>query len=139
MLYGSNKFSRDFCCMDCFLNEVLENVVSEDDYKSVQIICNCELAEDVLKTLSNAEINGFGLTYAMIEFNNEEYDKEYVISVTSEGELWCEPLWRSTNEYHEAGYIYTEGDIVFIYKDDINDEILDNIGAEVLVDFTINE
>ena len=32
-------------------------------------------------------------------------------------EIYCEKAWHGDNEYHKAGYLYTEGDIIYVPAD----------------------
>ena len=129
-----------FNCIHELIGDAIETVMeSEEEYASVTIVASCELAEDLIKTLSSTEVNGFNLTYGIIEFNNIEYDGLYYVSINKDGTLWCEPAWHKDNEWHKAGYLYTEGTLIYIAEDDINDEIIETLGENNILIFDFAE
>ena len=132
--------NTDFYCIHELINDALKTVLeSDDECGSVTIVANGELAEDLVKTLSNTEVNGFDLTYGIIEFNNEEYDGLYYVTINKDGTLWCEPAWHEDNEWHKAGYLYTEGLLVYIMSDDVDDEIIKALGENNILIFDFAE
>lgn len=76
---------------------------------------------DLLRALMNHE----EVTPMTIEIHSEEldgYDKEYYIELTKDMELFVEPAYREKNEHHEAGYICSWADMIFVDMD-ADDEI----------------
>lgn len=130
----------EFQCIHELIGDVIETVVElDDEYGSVTIVANCELAEDLVKTLSNIEIDDFEITYGIVEFNNIEYDGLYYVTINNDGTLWCEPAWHGDNEYHKAGYNYTEGNLIYIWSEDIDDKIIETLEDNNILIFDFAE
>lgn len=95
------------------LAEKMIDLAVEDD---VMAIVNFEEARDLVQALAE---NGC-LTIMDIELCSPEidgYDKEYFVTVTNDGYLWCERAWHETNEYHEAGYLRYGEKLCYIHEE----------------------
>lgn len=129
-----------FNCIHELIGDAIETVMeSDEEYASVTIVANSDLTESLIKTLSNTEVNGFDLTYGIIEINNEEYDDLYYVTINTDGTLWCEPAWHEDNQWHKAGYLYTEGEVIYLMSEDVNDEIIEALGENNILIFDFAE
>lgn len=117
-----------FHCIHELISDMVETVMtSEDEYAFVTVACNQDLAEDLIKTISNTTINGFEFYFGFINFDTNDYEKEYYITINSDGELSCEKAWHEDNEYHKEGYLYTVGEVIYVFMDEygVEKELID--------------
>lgn len=117
MEYNFNKVQdADFCCKFCFLNNVMSEFeqLESDDYASVVVIANEDLAHDLFRELSEVrcECGDRIFGYGFVNFDNYEYEGEYIISISSDFTLSIEPMVTDTGDY-----LYSEGEIIFIHED----------------------
>ena len=116
----------------------LDTFADEDGYSSVGIIAKYEQAKEVIQ-----EAVSFGFDIKNIELEEPKidwYDKEFAITLTSNGEIWCQKMWYPDNEFHEAGYICGEDNVTYIHSD-CNSKALENydMDNDVIVEFSIDE
>lgn len=126
---------KDYCCLDCFLDSVLRCYDKLNKHQGVSIIANSEISEILIKELLMFdEDRKFNIS--LIDINNEDYDLEYVITLSSNNTLWCEPAWRS-NQYG-TGYIGVESEYIFIHED-IPSSILKSAHSDNIIVFGIDD
>lgn len=136
--------TKDFCCLDKFSEEVISKLVSlMDNLGSVSIVADGDVIQELVKRILSLEVEfkecgivEFDL--GVISFSPEEYDgynKEYILTLTSDFELWCEPMWRD-NEYG-TGYIDVESEAVYVYED-CDYQVLEKINSEDVVVFGVD-
>lgn len=109
---------KDFACA---VSDTYDRVKSDDEYNSVDVVAKYEDAKEIIR-----ELIGIGYGIAFIDkFGNPEwdgYDDAFVISLLDD-EIWCEPVKR------DAGYIFVEADVVYIF-DDCNSKIIPKIESD---------
>lgn len=132
--------STEFYCIHELINDAIETVMESDEGNaSVTIVANPLLTESLVKALSCTEVNGFDLTYGIIEINNEEYDNLYYVTITNDGEIWCEQAFHEDNQWHKAGYLYAYAELMYIMSEDVNEEIIKTLGENNILIFDFDE
>jgi hypothetical protein len=138
-----NKYSHknkepnvtNFCCINHFVEEIIDELFnSDEEFASTSIVANKEFSQDLIRVLLSLkdEDDDFVFDMAMVSFDSVEYDSEYIISIGTDFEVWCEPMWRE-NEY-STGYLNTESEHAYVL-DDSNFKVLDNIDCDDITIF----
>jgi len=126
---------KDFCCPDCFVDKLINDVLdhSDKDFYDVCIVANGELAEKLFRILASIqdENDEFLFDFTWVDFSYE-YDKEYLITITSDLKLCLEQAYYE-NE-NNTGYLSVECDKAFI-DGSTNSKILTKIDAEETIIF----
>ena len=124
-----------FSCVEELVDDMIDTVLEfDDEFASVTLVANSELTNKVFKEFSSIEVNGFEISYGIVEINNEEYDDLYYLTFGNDGKVWVEKAWHEDNQWHKAGYLYTESDLVYLAGCDGCKEIMDAIdGNEILI------
>ena len=127
-------------------NFLLECILSNDKYREVNIVAKYEIAREVIGYLAGAN-KLVNLDIAQPDFNG--YDKEYVITVTTEGEIWAEPMWREAyyidgKLMREAGYIHVgldevDGNSIVYIHNDCSSKVIPFVGEAETFEFSIDE
>lgn len=129
----------DFCCLNCFINDVIGTVFdSNEEYATVDIIAHGDLTQEIIREVLSIKIDEDICPFSLgiIEFNPVNYDKEYVVSINKEMEIWCEPAWRD-NEYG-TGYVMMGGDEVYVHED-CNYKVWNSIDSDNIKIFGFEE
>ena len=124
-----------------FIVQVIDNLdtfADEDDYSSVGVIAKYEQTKEVVQ-----EAVSFGFDIKNIELEEPEidwYDKEFIITLNNNREIWCQKMWHPDNRFHKAGYIYGEDNVTYIHSD-CNSKVLENydMNNDVIVEFSIGD
>lgn len=125
-----NVDTIDFCCIDHFIEEIVEELCdAEEEFVSTSIIANGEFTHDLIKILLSDE-NDFDMY--IVNFDAEDYCGEYIVTITNDFKLFCEPMYRD-NKYGE-GYLTAESDYVYLLEDS-NFKILDSITSDKIIIF----
>ena len=129
-----------FSCVEELVNDMIDTILEfDDEFASVTLVANPEIINKVFKEFSSIEVNGFEINYGVVEIDNEEYDDLYYLTFGNDGKVWVEKAWHEDNQWHKAGYLYTESDLVYLAGCDSCKEIIDAIeGNEILI-FDIDE
>ena len=136
MKYSKNKFRNiTFSCIEELVDNMIDDVVkSNNEYYTVNLIANTEIMTEAFKRFCEIKINGFEIDFGIVEINTEEYDDLYYLTFGNDGKLWIEKAWHEDNQWHKAGYLYTESDFVYLAGCDGCKEIMDAIdGNEILI------
>ena len=125
------------------IREIIEDMIettlnSEEGYGRVTLVAKIELIEKILKMFSATEVNGFEISYSLISIDTLEYDDLYYLTFDNDGKIWVEKAWHNDNRWHKAGYLYTESDLMYVFSDDINDEIMEEIDNNNILVFDID-
>ena len=127
---------EDCCCINHFLDSVIEEVFDTDsDFSSTTIVASGELAQDLIRLLLSTTMeddDDFVFHMGMVDFDSIEYDQEYYISINTDHEVWCCPSYQD-DEYGK-GYLIDGADHTYIFED-CNYKILDKIESDVVTIF----
>lgn len=130
----------EFSCIDELVQDMVEVILNaEDEYTAVTLVANTDITIEVFKKLSAIEVNGFKTNYGIVGLNTEEYDDLYYLSLGKDGKIWVEPAWHDDNKWHKAGYLLTEGELLYIPNCDVNSEIIETISNNNILIFSIKE
>ena len=118
---------EDCCCINHFLDSVIEEVFDTDsDFSSTTIVASGELAQDLIRLLLSTTMeddDDFVFHMGMVDFDSVEYDQEYYISINTDHEVWCEPAC------HDGIYYTDEADHTYVYEES-NYKILDKVESD---------
>lgn len=117
MSYNFSKVQdTNFCCLECLIGDMIEVLdLGNDVNKSVTVVGDEFLIQDLLRTFANIELgDGDRFNFELIDLDTVSYSDLYYFSVTNDMDIYIEKAWHPKNEWHDAGYLYTEGDIVYI-------------------------
>lgn len=98
-------------------------------------------AAALIKELLNDDffkISTLGINIAPPEFDG--YEKEFIVTLTPDGEIGCEKAYREKNEYHDAGYITGCDEFVLIdCRSEYPEELYKEYETVVIVDLEHDE
>ena len=119
---------RDFYSLDSMVEHAVDNIrFDKSDCFSVDIIANETIAENIIRIL----ILNYNCKFGVFNFNNVDYSGDYIISLTSDMELYCQP------DYQKNGNRYnTDADIIYVYED-VKADVLNSIEAHEIIIFGI--
>lgn len=119
---------EDYEDFACDVSDVYEQVKSDDEYNSVDVIAKYEDAKNIIAELVE---NGHDLAH-ISDFarpDHDNYNDEYLIALDHEG-IWCEPAKR------EDGYLYSTGEVCYV-MDNCNSKIISSIQSKVVYEVSI--
>ena len=111
------------CASDVFEKAVCDDRLNEEQVEDVDIIVPHNVVSDFLHSLMSL---GYDLQCIQYEFE-DEYDDEYLITISTLGGIWCEPVLRKN------GYLQSE-DFVTYVLDTCNSAILPHICSDLVVE-----
>lgn len=121
---------EDYEDFTCDVSDVYEQVKSDDEYNSVDVIAKYEDAKNIIAELVE---NGHDLVH-ISDFarpDHDNYNDEYLIALDHEG-IWCEPAKR------ENGYLYATGVVCYV-MDNCNSKIISSIQSKVVYEVSIGD
>ena len=133
-----NKYAevKDFYCIHEFVEEIVNELLdNDDDFYTINVIAKGEFTKDLIKLLLSIETEDVSFDVGSIDFKSiesDDYNKEYLLSISNDMELWCEPAWQH-NEYR-TGYLDLEAESTYIL-DDSNFEVLDKVESDMITIF----
>ena len=107
---------KDFHCIHTFTEEVVNELLdhdSDEDCYTINIIAKERLTKDLIKLLLSIESEDVSFDIGSIDIDDiemEYYDREYMITIDSDYDLYCEPIYR------DGDYIVPESDSTYIYQ-----------------------
>lgn len=119
---------RDFYSLDSMVEHAVDNIrFDKSDYFTISIIANQTIAENIIRIL----ISNYNCKFGIFNFDNVDYGGDYIISLTKDMELYCQP------DYQENGNRYiTEADIIYVHED-VKADVLNGIEADEIIIFGI--
>jgi len=134
-----NKYAevKDFYCIHEFTEEIVTELLEHeyDDFYTTNIVANGELTKALIKLLLSIESEDVSFDIGSIDFKSiesDDYNKEYLLSISNDMEIWCEPAWQD-NEYR-TGYLDLEAESTYIFEDS-DFEVLDSITSDAVTIF----
>ena len=82
-----NMEIKNICCEDCLFEELLEKVEKLSEWENITLFAKSSLTEDIIRRFMSIEEFSFGI----VDFDNFDNTNEYVLSITNEKEIFCEP------------------------------------------------
>lgn len=82
------------------------------------------------------DISFGGINITPVEYNG--YDKEYFVVLSDDLTLDIEPAWHEKNQYHNAGYLGFDSDLIYI-DSNANHDVLKDIELYKCYDAFIDE
>lgn len=105
---------ESYCCIHNFITDVIDTLFDEDlDNKSVHIIADKYLVEELIKVICQVRVNDFEFDLAMLDFNtiDDEID-EYCITIFDDGDVYVLPAINKDAEYYDCdGFIFAECEV----------------------------
>jgi len=124
-----NTQIMDFCCIHELVADIVSKIENHinDDYYSIGVVANPDIAHELIKILLTKQYDDIDFTLGSINFcdiESGDYVKEYIVTVTNDLQLWCEPMWSDT--YNE--YLIVEVNDMYIYESS-NYKVMKNISV----------
>ena len=119
----------DFESTDDLVDELIENTVNEKDYTMATVVCNIDLAVELLHKLFAID-NTFFPTF--IDIDTVDYDGYYYLTVTSNCEVSCGRV------EHDGVCYLNEADYTYI-QDSVPQSMVKYFGDEWKVIFGVNK
>jgi hypothetical protein len=112
---------EEFCCERCLAGNVINAIyeMSElkgDEYSSATIICK----EDLTEKLLNVFISEFNFDVEFINFDRADYNKEYGVTIDTDGILSIDKA------YFDDGELQTFGEDLIFISDECNSKLFIN-------------
>lgn len=63
----------------------------------------------------------------------DDYEDEWIMSVTKDNNVWVEKAKREPNEFNDGGYIFVDDSVTFVHKDVSNDFINQNKNSKMIM------
>jgi len=112
---------EEFCCESCLAGNIINamyeiSYLKGDKYSSATILCKEDLAEKLLNVFTGE----FDFDIECIDFSKVDYDKEYGVTVDTDGIL-------SINKaYFDDGELQTFGEDLIFISDEVNSKLFIN-------------
>ena len=138
MKYDFNIQETNYHCIHGLLDDILDNLnIGSDEFTSVTVVSNEELTRDLLRLFLSIEVDDFEFTPEILDFDTIDYNDLYYFDVTNNGEISITKAWLNGNEYHDDMYTILESDVLFVYTDDVNEDLTDIMSENntVIFDF----
>lgn len=108
------------------LSDVLSDVrdiieILQKDGGHVSIVCRNEDAEFIIKDMMDYD-------FVFLDFNSIDYKGEYLVELTSDFELYCEPCIRDDGTIPSIEC----SDVVFVFED-VDPDIVERIDAPIVI------
>jgi len=79
---------RDFYSLHNMVEHAVDNIrFDKSDYFSINIIANETISENIIRIL----ISNYNFHFGIFKFDNIDYSGDYIISLTKDMELYCQP------------------------------------------------
>ncbi|MFA6832587.1 MAG: hypothetical protein WCR36_10035 [Bacteroidaceae bacterium] len=128
--------TKDFCCLDGFVGSFVDKLFDfDDEFTSVSVIANEDMIQEIFRRIMSmtgtcedldaTEVPIFEMK--AISFNNECYDKEYILTIDNDFGVFLEPMWR--NNQYGVGYLNAESNAVYVYET-ANWDVLNHVDAD---------
>lgn len=103
---------ESYCCLLCFLSDVLETLFDEsNDEGQVHIIADEFITGELIKLICKVEIDDFEFDLQVVEFDKDNAE-EYRITILDSGEVYIESAVDKNGEYHDCdGFIFADVDV----------------------------
>ena len=111
------------CAINVFEKAACDDKLDEEQEKDVGIIVPHNVVSDFLHSLMSL---GYNLQCIQYEFE-DDYDDEYLITISTLGGIWCEPVLRKN------GYLQSEAFVTYVL-DTCNSAILSQICSDIIVE-----
>lgn len=119
----------DFDTTDDLVDELIDNTTNEEDYTMATVVCDTDLAVELLHKLFAIDDTFFP---AFIDIDTVDYDGYYYLTVTSDCEVFCERVEHDGVCYlNESHYTYIQ--------DSVPESMVQYFGDEWKVIFGIDE
>jgi len=140
MKYDFNIQEANYPCIHKLLEDILDNLnIGSDEFTSVTVVSNEELTRDLLRLFLSIEVDDFDFNPEILDFDTIDYDDLYYFDVTNNGEISVTKAWLESNKYHDDMYAILESDVLFVYADDINEDLVDIMSDNNTVIFDFDE
>ena len=116
---------KDFADETDLLEELLKNVDCLGNDENLLFFAKCDLAEYIIRSFISLSKYSFGSIDLDCEFG--DYEDEYIITITGNKEIWCEPARRNGEIFT---YSMSDTDIAYTYQEDIGQDMLEELLAE---------
>lgn len=119
----------DFCCEDCLIDDIIQAILHLRKFESVEIYAKANLIEELISRLHGLCIDENEITFGVIDFDACEFDYagEYVLSITDDYTLWCEPAMRLNEESGEFEPFNSEATLAYVYQEDCEQELINKL------------
>jgi len=108
---------------DCLFDELLEKVENMEDWEHISLIAKADLVEYITKNFIS--INDFSIGY--IDLRNLTENLEYILTITKNKEVFCEPARKYIDGDIIAVNFDFESDTIYIYQEDVKQDIIDSL------------
>lgn len=126
-MYKYTDNIRDFYSFEELTEHIFDNIIYDDsEYFSIDIIADEIISEILVKEFLSTDFE-----IASIDFNNLDYQGDYIVSITSDMRLFCQPAFGRSGDR-----IYSEADITYIHED-VRSDVFGKIDADEIIIFGI--
>lgn len=142
MKHFENIKQVDYCCIHALMEDMLDNLnIGSDEFTTVTVVANEDITKDLLRVFMQVEIDGFEFTPEILDLDVCDYDNLYCFDITNNGEISITKAWMEDNEYHKACYFEIESDLVFLYSNDVDAELINAVhdSNTIIFDFEDSE
>ena len=109
----------NYCCIDCFMEEVFNIYGYIGEYEAISIYANADVISEIFRELAYTYYEDEPFELGIIDFDGGQYDyvREYLLTINDDKTIFIEPVWN--------GDVVIQGDsfINFVHAD-CNSKIL---------------
>lgn len=135
--------TKDYCCLNCFVESFVDKLFDFDDsFSSVSVIADEDMIQEIFRhimsmTCTDADdVEAPIFDMKVVDFDNESYSKEYILTIDNNFDVFLEPMWR--NNQYGVGYLYAEANAIYI-QETSNYDVLNYVDADEVFIFGFDE
>lgn len=121
------------------LGVVAGSLTTIEGNETVAIFGHYDVIKEILQEVIRLGYNVGGIIdiEASDEFDEDTYNKEYVLWLTDSCYVSVEKAWYKANDLREAGYYFVDADVV-LYHEDVCNEVSKHVDSKTSYWFTYN-
>ena len=126
--------TKDFCCLNCFVGSFVDKLFDfDDEFTTVSVIADGDIIQEIFRQLMSMtctdvdDVEAPIFDMKVVDFDNESYSKEYILTIDNNFDVFLEPMWR--NNQYGVGYLNAESNAVYVYET-ANWDVLNHVDAD---------
>ena len=116
-----NMEIKNICCEDCLFGELLEKVEKLSEWENITLFAKSDLMEYIVSKFIGLSEFSVGI----INFDSCNNEMEYVMTITEEKYVYCEPARVLVNG--KPTLCNYDVGVSYVYQEDVKQDIIDGL------------